>query len=343
MPWHSIVDKSLRLYCSPLRSSRFYKTRSLLLSCHPHQVRNSTSKSTQLRTVSCLPSWEVSVFESAYRQNLPARLPRSTEHLPAACSKWFIYDHGQDPFVIRESNVQTPAELRSSFWSEHDSVPVPLEVTTTKRTSQGDAEEFERIEAPLKLLLAHLSTPNPSSTHKDLSIYLAQYDLSSLPRLLQADIPTPHLLHPSPSASIKGDIYASSLWLGLSPTYTPLHRDPNPNFFVQLAGRKTIRLLPPEVGDALYHDLVTKLSSSASHISGFSNKIRGEEMMAGPQKKALHDAVWLDDGVYADLIREYGVETTLEAGEALFTPKGWWHSVKGIGEGVTASANWWFR
>jgi len=30
-------------------------------------------------------------------------------------------------------------------------------------------------------------------------------------------------------------------------------------------------------------------------------------------------------------------------GDALFIPKGWWHSIKSVGIGVTASVNWWFR
>jgi len=33
----------------------------------------------------------------------------------------------------------------------------------------------------------------------------------------------------------------------------------------------------------------------------------------------------------------------LEAGDGMFIPKGWWHSVKGVGKGIIGSANWWFR
>ena len=235
------------------------------------------------------------------------------------------------------------SELRTAFWSEHESTFVPLEVTTKK---DGDAETFERIEAPLKILLAYLwkaaTSPEDgvATSNNDLSIYLAQCELSSLPKSLQADVPTPKLLQPSTVAGIKGDIYASSLWLGRPPTYTPLHRDPNPNLFIQLAGWKTVRLLPPELGEALYHELMTKLSSESA---SFSSRIRGEEMMAGPQKKALHDAVWDESSKYSKLVQNHGLETTLGLGDALFTPKRWWHSVKGVGNGITASANWWFR
>ena len=246
-------------------------------------------------------------------------------------------------------NIPCSSELRTSFWSEHESTFVPLEVTTKNRSSAskvgGEAEEFERLEAPLKILITWLyrksqpvyGSPQPEG---DMSIYLAQCDLSSLPKYLQADVPIPKLLQHSTSAGIKGDIYASSLWLGRPPTYTPLHRDPNPNLFIQLAGKKTIRLLPSEVGDALYREVTTTLSPNSASLS---SRIRGEEMMVGPQKAALHDAVWNGSSTYGKFLQNHCLETTLGLGDALLTPKGWWHSVKSVGEGVTASVNWWFR
>lgn len=344
--------------------------------------RSTSTASASLPDVKILPTWDPVAFEVAFKQQQPARLARSKEHLPPACSKWFVHardsgrdrdnghravcleraelrDTGQGHAIMANDHLLLPvannsnelenvsplsSELRMSFWSEHESTMVPLEITT--RTPSGE-DEFERIEAPLKLLLVHLATADASSTpgqHVE-SMYLAQCDLPSLPEPLQADVPTPRLLlQPSPSGTVKGDIYASSLWLGRAPTYTPLHRDPNPNLFIQLCGHKTIRLLPPDVGEALYHEVQRSLPQRSA---SFSSRIRGEEMMAGPQKKALHDAVWDDASPYATLMREYGLQTTLGLGDALFTPKGWWHSVKGVALGsagsVTASVNWWFR
>ncbi len=69
-------------------------------------------------------------------------------------------------------------------------------------------------------------------------------------------------------------------------------------------------------------------------------------MMAGPEKLALHAAIWPDDHTtsrYAQVLSTYGLETEVSLGDALFIPRGWWHSVKGVGEGITASVNWWFR
>merc|ERR1711939_1149989 len=100
------------------------------------------------------------------------------------------------------------------------------------------------------------------------NVYLAQASLSDLPKGLREDVPTPELV----LNAGKGDVYNSSIWLGLAPTYTPLHRDPNPNLFVQLAGRKTVRLYQPKVGHGIFAQV--------------------QERIGGAEKKALEEEVW---------------------------------------------------
>ncbi|KAL6246906.1 hypothetical protein RBB50_006213 [Rhinocladiella similis] len=369
-----------------------------------HRLFSTSQRSLQLKQVPFLSSWDQGVFErEAYLPSSPARLPRSADHIPPACSKWFIHDNDVD-FVLTSTSASTSnssgrskvhyptsSELRTSFWADHESTIVPLEITSKDNGRKGEEvqqeESFRRIEAPLKVLLTYLSNPTspdkgPSAgtqqSEHEHSIYLAQCDLTSLPPSVADDIPIPLPListrsttgsnHPSSSCGtetgngtekgtakgtgkgvIKGDIYASSLWLGRPPTYTPLHRDPNPNLFIQLAGRKVLRLLPPDVGGAIFDDVQNRIRTPSSrHVQRQTSSatIRGDEMMAGPEKEALHDAVWAESGRdnrYSHVIRTYGLETALELGDALFIPKGWWHSVKGVGQGVTASVNWWFR
>ena len=132
----------------------------------------------------------------------------------------------------------------------------------------------------------------------------------------------------------KGDIYDSSLWLGVAPTYTPLHRDPNPNLFVQLAGRKTVRLLAPDTGEGVYE----RVKRAVGGQGDGKGVIRGEEMMKGKEREVLEDLVWGKRDVGED-----GWEAVVEGGDGVFIPQGWWHSLKGPGEGVTGSVNWWFR
>ncbi|KAK5956282.1 hypothetical protein OHC33_002858 [Knufia fluminis] len=224
-------------------------------------------------------------------------------------------------------------------------MPLALEITTPASESGGSVT-FDRINAPLRVLLSHIDSKSNERTDTQ-SIYLAQHDLRDLPQVLQDDLPTPDLV----KLAGKGDLYSSSLWLGRSPTYTPLHRDPNPNLFVQLAGTKVIRLFRPEIGDAIF-DHMTKLLHQPQAEKGLpaehhprSASFRGEEMMMGRERSLLHDLVWCEslDGRDNSAVLQHAQQARLGMGQVLFIPKGWWHSVKGIGDGVTASANWWFR
>jgi hypothetical protein len=158
-------------------------------------------------------------------------------------------------------------------------------------------------------------------------VYLAQATLSDLPETLISDVPTPDIVREAG----KGDVYDSSLWLGRAPTYTPLHRDPNPNLFVQLAGKKVVRLFRPEVGHGIFARVQEQIGGTASAT------MRGEEMMAGPEQKVLEQEVW---GTGTSAMRECW-EAELDSGDGLFIPKGYWHSVKGVGEGMNGSV--WVR
>lgn len=198
-----------------------------------------------------------------------------------------------------------------------------------KDTPEQDLE-FLRFQFPLSLLNHVLLNLPPDYPIPNL--YIAQADLSEVLNVeLVQDTPLPNLVRESG----KGDVYNSSLWMGLEPTFTPWHRDPNHNFFCQLCSFKAVRILPPNRGKTLFVNTMAKVEPTTA----FSTRIRGEEMMQGVQRKALLDAVWGDEA--PDTIRE----TVLQPGDALFLPKGWWHSLKsGENRGqLNASVNWWFR
>ncbi|KAI9828837.1 MAG: hypothetical protein M1826_005941 [Phylliscum demangeonii] len=192
---------------------------------------------------------------------------------------------------------------------------VPLEWTPFSPRDRGaTTDAFKRFAAPLSCFLRSLR-PGEAEAFR---LYLAQAPLVDLPRPLQDDLPVPGLVRHAG----RGDVYDANLWMGLPPTYTPLHRDPNPNFFVQMAGTKRVRLLEPDVGGRLFQRVQDELGRRGSAV------VRGDEMMAGPERRALDEAVWTGRG---------GWEARLEPGDALFIPHGWWHSVVSIGAGVNAS------
>jgi hypothetical protein len=131
----------------------------------------------------------------------------------------------------------------------------------------------------------------------------------------------------------RGDIYDTNLWIGLAPTYTPLHRDPNPNLFVQLAGTKIVRLFEPVVGADIFKRVQKEAGANASAV------FRGDEMMKGQERELLENEVWGDKPCENTANRAVGYEVQLGRGDGLFIPNGWWHSIKGVGEGITGSAS----
>ncbi|KAG6034727.1 hypothetical protein E4U41_006408 [Claviceps citrina] len=274
-----------------------------------------------------------------------------TNHLPAS-STWFderrhnaapsplapmiIDKYLEWPFpyeLIKSSRNQHVLSLfRDSLLASSDMTDQIMAGILQSAVTQDPNLEFYRMYAPLKLLIKALefNRSRDDAVGDPLQLYIAQSSLADLPRPLQDDLPAPELVR----RAGKGDIYSSSIWLGTEPTYTPLHRDPNPNLFCQLWSRKVVRLLPPSIGDRLFFEVQVQIQQQGN------SRIRTVDMMQGKERLALHDAVWvagsLPDNMY---------EADLEAGDALFIPQGWWHSVKSPGSDGTlnGSVNWWFR
>ncbi|RYP56712.1 hypothetical protein DL771_011651 [Monosporascus sp. 5C6A] len=240
-------------------------------------------------------------------------------------------------------------EFRSWLVNHSNERYLPLMALIAALTEPtAEPEEFQQFYAPLGLLAracefnhrnaalsmkttrtAGMAPPPPPLFLQRL--YIAQSPLDSLPAPLGEDLPTPGLVRNGG----RGDIYDSSVWLGLEPTYTPLHRDPNPNLFCQMVGAKQVRLLPPARGEELYARVRRRLGEP-----GGSSRFRGPEMMGGAERTALEDAVWGEDPDRHPDMRQ----AVLRPGDSMFIPKGWWHSIRSTGTGLlNASVNWWFR
>ena len=282
----------------------------------------STATKLAFTQVYKLQSWDVDRFrQEVFSRQIPAHLPpdASTTSTTVLRRDWFTHRRKE----VGEDFPAAPA-LNRDYWSKYEDVVVPLEFT---ETLTNGSSSFRRFQAPMKVFLDWNRQTTDKSSRR---LYLAQCQLVDLPNTLRVDLPTPEIV----LKAGKGDVYDANLWMGLAPTYTPLHRDPNPNIFLQLAGRKVVRLYPPDVGAAIFTTVQEKLKTSTSIV------FRGEEMMQGEEKEILELEVWQKKD--SSLGRE-GYEAVLEQDEALFIPRGWWHSIKGIGTGITASVNWWFR
>jgi hypothetical protein len=233
-------------------------------------------------------------------------------------------------FLVAGSDSTAGATLERTLASHLRQQLLMMDTRPRNTNANAHQQRLLRFDAPLALLIAALRyNSEVGEALRVRQLYIAQCSLSDLPPELSQDLPAPQLVREAG----KGDIYASSIWLGLEPTYTPLHRDPNPNLFVQLHSSKIVRLLPPQDGDAVFRQVQTALGCRVGN-----SRIRGAEMMEGPEKELLHDAIWRQHSWQLQ-------EAELSPGDALFIPKGWWHSVRSLSDDgrLNGSVNWWFR
>ena len=281
----------------------------------PRFVSVNTIKKTCWRTINELEDATVNTFRNeSFKPSLPCILPRQSFARLPAIGKWFQ----------RSLGVSEKVAMNLGYLDRFGHAMVPLEFTQlpSLETSGPMKHDFMRSKAPFSLFLEWTQHVEPNTLDR---LYLAQASFADLPQGLVDDLPAPELA----TKVGKGDIYDTNLWIGISPTYTPLHRDPNPNLFVQLAGSKTVRVIEPEVGQEVYAHVQRILGKSGSAA------FRGEEMMQGDERSLLEEQIWDDT---AESARSFiGYEAKIGSGDGLFIPQGWWHSIKGTGEGITAS------
>jgi hypothetical protein len=100
------------------------------------------------------------------------------------------------------------------------------------------------------------------------------------------------------------------LWLGSAGTITPLHHDSTNILFCQVYGRKLVRLIPPYEIENVYND-------------------------NGPFSAVDLDHVDFD--AFPSMRRVAVVEATVEPGDALLLPIGWWHWVRALDVSISVS------
>ncbi|TFB06560.1 Lysine-specific demethylase [Trichoderma ghanense] len=331
--------------------------RVLRLSQRWHEASFLTSTFAKARTLSTQGAADELSFEDSFKSERPYTFTNTTTsptHTLPGFQKWFAKDDNGtsrlssylDPYhqwtfpyeLIKPANrgTETIGHFHDSLSNSQNALDRSLAESLQPAISEAcRGQQFFQLYAPLKLLIKALEF-NKAQRHKaypPIQLYIAQSLLSDLPSPLQDDVPTPDIL----SQVGRGDIYSSSIWLGTEPTYTPLHRDPNPNLFCQLCSSKVVRLMLPAMGNELYHRVRMMLRGSGN------SRIRSTEMMEGEERELLHGAVW-GNGIKETETMDIQ-EVTLCAGDALFIPKGWWHSIKSErSEGnLNGSVNWWFR
>ncbi|KAM0788013.1 hypothetical protein ACM66B_006213 [Microbotryomycetes sp. NB124-2] len=206
---------------------------------------------------------------------------------------------------------------------------------------------------PPPRIFSHLFVPSTSSSSSSSS-----YPQPSLPF---TDSRTVAKSSTSCSAEwLRHSTTRTSIWLGLTPTTTTWHRDPDHNILYQIKGRKRVKLTGPERGQRMYDRLRRQRSKPTGKGIGTSARIRGQEMlMPGKdgERDELEKLVWIDSGSDESLSKrgfeadghEIMWQADIDEGQALYIPLGWWHAVRGRTtrpdglQELSASVNWWFR
>jgi len=127
------------------------------------------------------------------------------------------------------------------------------------------------------------------------AVSVLQQDLGFLDKFLSRDVVAPH----------------GMMWIGPPGTVTSLHHDLTDNLIAQIVGRKQLKLIPAADVGKVYN-----------HVHVFSEIADLDDPAIEPSRFSL-----LPQARIYDL--------TLDAGEILFVPVGWWHQVKSLEFSVT--------
>ncbi|MDE1984669.1 MAG: cupin-like domain-containing protein [Gammaproteobacteria bacterium] len=124
-----------------------------------------------------------------------------------------------------------------------------------------------------------------------------------------------------------------NVWMGNSPTdiTTPLHHDFNDNLYVVVQGRKRFAVFPPSEAPHLY----TRGRLQAVEPNGLIRYANGMVMPHLSQVDILHpDRARFPAYTEAEKLR---VDFTVNSGEMLFLPAGWFHQVNSGGRHIAVS------
>mmetsp|Transcript_27016 Transcript_27016/g.89895 ORF Transcript_27016/g.89895 Transcript_27016/m.89895 type:complete len:453 (+) Transcript_27016:71-1429(+) len=147
--------------------------------------------------------------------------------------------------------------------------------------------------------------------------YLAQHTLFEQIPSLRDDLGTPPAVPPS------ADLRA---WFGPAGVATPVHHDLHHGLLVQLVGRKRVQLWPPAARGLLR---APPLGSPLANTSPFD---------PGLLESPPADGAWTTEEV--EQLRQAASLHTLEPGDALLIPQGWWHSAQALTVSFSVSF-WW--
>ncbi|KIJ63250.1 hypothetical protein HYDPIDRAFT_113215 [Hydnomerulius pinastri MD-312] len=251
----------------------------------------------------------------------------------------------QTPFVVRKGAADWRAMQEAHQWASLAYLNavagpgriVPVEV--------GDDYRSDNWTQKLLSWDEFLSSLDPEDHHRHHTLYLAQHNLLTQFPKLWDDIGVPDFVWTSlPPSMVEPIINA---WLGPKGTISPAHTDPFSNCYVQVVGRKTVWLAPPDcdVAKSMYPygpsstGIVDKTHNPAANAADplMSNTSRVDVFPATSQ---AIEASQKEFPRFWDAVPGKALCVTLNPGDLLFFPPKWWHAMRS--EDVSFSVSMWF-
>ncbi|KAH9948094.1 hypothetical protein B0H21DRAFT_735346 [Amylocystis lapponica] len=283
-----------------------------------------------------------------------APLPRLTTssnavprlHSPPSLSS-FISRHSRQPFIIPGHLLDWPA-LNEHPWRSLDylrAVAGPGRVVPVEVGSDYREDSWTQKMMAWNDFLNTLATRSPAQDGQPLT-YLAQHNLFAQFPELRADIIVPDYVYASLAPPADYPVYAPptndeqlvlNVWLGpqaQTPARCPAHAFP-----AQVVGRKTVWLAPPRAAPAMYaypppsRAAADQPRNPAENTTAPSMTNTSQVDVFASQRDGAFPAFW--EGVVCD-----AMDATLEAGDLLFFPPGWWHAMRT--EETSFSVSMWF-
>ncbi|CAA7267887.1 unnamed protein product [Cyclocybe aegerita] len=260
----------------------------------------------------------------------------------------FQSPYSRSPFVLRNYAAEWPA-LQEHPWKSIAylrSVAGPGRVVPVEVGSDYRSDDWEQKLMPWDDFLSYLDSERQPTTEGASDIlYLAQHNLMRQFPLLREDIVVPDYVYASSATPAGYPGYSPpsneeqlllNTWLGPSGTVSPAHIDPYYNIYVQVSGRKSVWLAPPTVSSYMY-------SFSAVSYSEPDHPVAGHFPSSTMANTSRIDVFSEDQNGFPDFEKNVvpvSMTATLDPGDMLFFPPGWWHAMRS--ETTSFSLSMWF-
>ncbi|KAL0579685.1 hypothetical protein V5O48_002315 [Marasmius crinis-equi] len=129
---------------------------------------------------------------------------------------------------------------------------------------------------------------------------------------------------------------AVNLWIGDSGSVSSIHSDPYENIYTVIRGAKHFTLLPPTEGWCLKERMYPHAAYTRSSDSP-ALELQPSSSDTPPVRWSSIAEPHLPGVLPSDA---HPIHITVEKGDTLYLPAGWWHHVRQ--DGVTIALNWWY-